>query len=426
MTSAWQIVAGPITLLLIARWFTPEAQGFYYTFASLLALQSFVELGFFLVIINVASHEWAHLQLDHNGTIIGDQQALSRLISLGQFIFKWYAVASTAFVVVVGIIGWVFFSQAPNTKVEWQGPWLATVVLTGFLLWTLPFNALLEGCGQIAIINRYRTSQAVLGSLALWITIALGGGLWAAAVALGVRTMRDLYLLLIRYRRFFAPFLFVPPGPGINWRTEIWPMQWRLAVAGIVNYFAFWLFTPVMFRAQGATVAGQMGMTLAVIAALQGLAMAWVQAKVPSFGVMIARKEWDALNRVFFRTLVVSGLVMSVGAVVLWLLVYVVNEGGYFLAERLLPPLPTGLLLLAAIVVHVSGCESAYLRAHKQEPIMVLNVSASIAIGLLVWFLGSRFGPAGAAASYLGVFAGVVLPWQTWIWFRCRAAWHQA
>jgi hypothetical protein len=49
----WQFLAAPVTLLLIARFMSPTMQGFYYTFASLLALQSFVELGFSSVIVNI-------------------------------------------------------------------------------------------------------------------------------------------------------------------------------------------------------------------------------------------------------------------------------------------------------------------------------------------------------------------------------------
>jgi hypothetical protein len=73
--------------------------------------------------------------------------------------------------------------------------------------------------------------------------------------------------------------------------------------------------------------------------------------------------------------------------------------------------------------MQVSQCQTAYLRAHKQEPIWVLSVTSSLAIGLLVWFLGSRCGPVGAGAGYLAVM-GVAVIWETIIWFRFRAQWH--
>src|SRR5687767_14379524 len=74
---AWQLLAAPVTILLIAGRLSAEQQGYYYTFGSLVALQSFFELGFGVVVINVASHEWARLALDGEGRINGDADALS-------------------------------------------------------------------------------------------------------------------------------------------------------------------------------------------------------------------------------------------------------------------------------------------------------------------------------------------------------------
>lgn len=109
LARGWQVLAGPTSIVLIATHMTPNAQGFYYTFGSLLALQSFVELGFSLVILNVSSHEWAHLRLDDSGSIRGEPEALSRLISLGRLVFRWYAAASAIFILCVSVSGYVFF-----------------------------------------------------------------------------------------------------------------------------------------------------------------------------------------------------------------------------------------------------------------------------------------------------------------------------
>ena len=65
------ICAGLVTVILIAIHFTPELQGYFYTFATILALQIFVELGLGTVIIQFASHEWSKLKLDKFGHIMG-------------------------------------------------------------------------------------------------------------------------------------------------------------------------------------------------------------------------------------------------------------------------------------------------------------------------------------------------------------------
>jgi O-antigen/teichoic acid export membrane protein len=116
----------------------------------------------------------------------------------------------------------------------------------------------------------------------------------------------------------------------------------------------------------------------------------------------------------------VSFAVLTAGASTLWSLVYLLNALENPLAGRLLGPGPTGLLLLAAMLMQVSQCQTAYMRAHRQEPIVVLSVTSSLAIGLSVWLLGSRWGPTGATAAYLGVMV-VLVVWETAVWRRFRA-----
>jgi len=203
-------------------------------------------------------------------------------------------------------------------------------------------------------------------------------------------------------------------------------MQWRLAVANLTGYFAFSLFVPVMFQYHGPTVAGQMGMTWSLIMAVQSIGVMWVYPKTPRFGMLIARKDYVGLDRLWLRVSLVSLGVVSVGVGAIWLLIYWLNAMHIGLAERLLPPLPVSLLALAAISLQVMNCYNMYLRAHKQEPFVTVGFVGSLLIGLLVWLLGSQFGPVGATAGFLAVAAVIVLPWQTAIWLRCRAEWHRA
>jgi hypothetical protein len=90
LTRAWQAVAGVVTIVLIAKNFTPEVQGFFYTFASLVALQIFLELGLNVVIVNRASQEWSRLDLDDAGRVTGEHVARCRLAGLMQFVSRWY------------------------------------------------------------------------------------------------------------------------------------------------------------------------------------------------------------------------------------------------------------------------------------------------------------------------------------------------
>ena len=424
LSKVWSLFAAPITLLLISLYLKPEVQGLYYTFLSLVAMQSFVELGFCIVITQFASHEWAGLYLDDSGFISGDERARQRLISLGRLVFKWYACASIIFVLLVGGGGYLFLSQSPDLGISWKGPWFSLMVVAGLQLWALPFLSLLEGCNQVHTIYRFRFVQGVFISLAMWMAMSLDFGLWMAIAGVGAGLIATLYLILIVYRKFFQPFFTFKPEQEIHWKEEIWPMQWRLALGGSMGYFMVSIYTPVMFHYHGPVVAGQMGMTWQLVAALGSLAMAWVATKVPRFGILVAKKNYTELDRFFFRTSGISMGVISLGAVLLWLLVYGLNYFEHPLAQRLLSPLPFGLFIVGTVLGQIAQCQSAYLRAHKKEPFLLYSFVYGLLNGIVVWFLGSRFGAIGASVGYLSVMTLVSVPLGSYIWITCRRKWH--
>ena len=424
LSKVWSLFAAPITLLLISLYLKPEVQGLYYTFLSLVAMQSFVELGFCIVITQFASHEWAGLYLDDSGFISGDERARQRLISLGRLVFKWYACASIIFVLLVGGGGYLFLSQSPDLGISWKGPWFSLMVVAGLQLWALPFLSLLEGCNQVHTIYRFRFVQGVFISLAMWMAMSLDFGLWMAIAGVGAGLIATLDLILIVYRKFFQPFFTFKPEQEIHWKEEIWPMQWRLALGGSMGYFMVSIYTPVMFHYHGPVVAGQMGMTWQLVAALGSLAMAWVATKVPRFGILVAQKNYSELDRFFFRTSGISMGVISLGAVLLWLLVYGLNYFEHPLAQRLLSPLPFGLFIVGTVLGQIAQCQSAYLRAHKKEPFLLYSFVYGLLNGIVVWFLGSRFGAIGASVGYLSVMTLVSVPLGSYIWITCRRKWH--
>ncbi len=429
LTRAWQFLAGPVSMFLIAMHFTPELQGYFYTFASLMGLQVLIELGLHVVIINVSSHEWSKLHLDEGGNLSGDPNALHRLVSLGRQFAAWYGVASLVFTAVAIIGGVLFFSQKPLPAHQWMPQWTSLAILSGLLLWTMPFVAVLEGCNQVATVNKFRASQAVAGNLVVWACIAMGAGLWAAVASTAVRLVWECYLLSIRYRRFFAPFVSIQIHSPIHWWSEIWPLQWRLAVPSVLQYVAFFLFTPVMFQFHGAAVAGQMGMTWSVLTTLQAAAFSWVQTRTPLFGVLVARKDYAELDRVFKRLSMIAVFVLIAGGVLFWIAILCIYIFPHPLAEqfakRVLPPLPTAVFTIAVVLICIPQCQSAYLLAHKRNPLLIVGILGNTAIGIGVCLMGARFGPLGAGISLLVVVAAFTVPASTWIWFHCRRQWHE-
>ncbi len=420
MLRIWQFAGGALSTFLIVMFFSESQQGFYYVFSNVLAMQTFFELGFNIVVTNVSSHEWSKLRLDDQGGVVGDRDSRSRLISLGRLIFKWYAVASLGFIFIVGFVGLLFFATRPDAAVHWREPWCLLVVSTGLMLWTLPYNAMLEGCDRVVSVNRFRLIQAVLGNLVVWSVLVSGGGLWAVVASSWTRLGCELVFLLIGYRRFFSPFWTVPQAATVRWRTELWPMQWRVAVGGIFNYFALNMSGLTMFYYHGPAVAGRMGVTWTLMIVAQTAALAWVQTRSPAMGRLVAEKKFAQLDRQFLRWSAFSIAAMAGSGAAIWGGVMALALWWPTLARRLLGPTETGILVLAFVVGHFPLCQTYYIRAHKRDNLLLVSMFSGTAIAFAVWSLGARLGPIGAVCAYLTVNTLVLLPFQTRKWLQCR------
>lgn len=424
MTVGWRFLAGPVSAILIVTRFSPELQGYYYTFASVQALQIFVELGFSNIVAYFASHEWAKLSLDPQRRIVGDADALSRLVSLGQATFRWYLMGGAIATLGIGVAGYVFFSQSPDLGIAWAAPWFALSILSGINLVLTPVWSLLEGCNQVSKTYSFRMVGALLSTPAAWAAIVLGAGLWTASVSTTVLLIWSATFLVWRYRRFFQPFFSKPTGPRVSWRREIWQVQWRTALSYLSGYFTSQVFTPVLFHYAGPVVAGQFGLTWSLIGAIGGVAYMWVSPRAPQFAMLIARKEYQSLDRLLYKIMIVFNAVMLLGAASVWTFIFALFVLRNPFSTRLLPPLETGVLLVAVFVANALGPTSVYLRAHKKEPYVALSIVLGILTALLTWLLGAGFAAMGVALAYLVVQGLVAMPWSLWIFYRYRRKWH--
>jgi hypothetical protein len=425
-TRCWQLVGGMVSFVLVAERMSEREQGYYVTFWSLVALQSMIDLGLSIVVTNFSSHEWAFLHLDSSGAICGDKEARSRLVSLGRMSGLWFLFGAILFVMIAGLAGSFLFASKGDSDILWQWPWLATILASGISLWCLPFFSLLEGCGQMEAAYRFRMFQAINTNFCVWAVLLAGGGLWAAAASATFRCLTDLLFIVVKYRVFFRPFRLAPEGAVLSWRSDIWPVQWRLAAGGLLSYFSYFLFAPVLFHFHSEKLAGQMGMTRQLLITLQSAAQSWIQTRVPEFSRLIAKREFHALDHVFFRVLSISTGFLSIGGVLFLFGLVGLQELAPQYAGRLLPVTPTMILLLGMIFFQLPFGQTLYLRAHRKEPVFLETLASNFAIAAGVWFAGRAWAANGAAAGYLLAVMLVTVPGIHMAWLRFRRHAHSA
>ena len=211
---------------------------------------------------------------------------------------------------------------------------------------------------------------------------------------------------------------------------EIFPYQWKIALSWVSGYFIFQLFNPVLFATEGSIVAGQMGMTIQVLNAIQGFSMNWQNTKIPLYCGLIEKKDYRELDTLFTKTIkqmlsVCFVILLVFYSVIIFLRTTSFSIGDTVFAERFLPYLPMVLMTIPVIVNQFVTSWATYLRCHKQEPYLVLSVFMGILCCLSTLIFGKLYGLYGITIGYSALSLLVSLLWGYNIYKKKKKEWHE-
>jgi O-antigen/teichoic acid export membrane protein len=422
----WQAFAGAISLALVVHLLHPAEQGLYFTFASLIGFQAVVELGLSYVSTQFAGHEMVDLQWTSNRLLSGSTVAKLRLRELFRFATIWAIVSGFALALVLLPIGnWLLQSRPEVAQVaHWRPAWTWLVVATALFLCVSPGLAILEGCGRVAEVARFRTLSDITAYVAFWTLLVLGYGLLAFPALVSVRVLMSI-VWLARFAGKAWVDLPRSGRKGLDWRHEVWPMQWRVGVSWAAGFGMFQLVNPVAYRTLGPVVAGKVGVAIAAASAITALATATVNARVPALARFIAQRRYQELDRYFARiSRSAIGIAATVGAGFL-LLIAVSSKLQLNWTSRIAALEDSTLLVLTAIANVAISALAIYLRAHKREPLMTYSIVSAAITPLALWVGATTAGLRGLVIAYASTTSLLGLAWVSRIFVVKRRVWHE-
>lgn len=417
-----QAGGGVFSVVFIAKFLSSTEQGYYYTFSSILALQIFFELGLSSIITQYASHEFAHLEFK-DGVILGDEVHVSRLSSLLRFSFKWFSLISLVLFLALVICGFYFFNSFKNNEViNWKMPWLILCLSTALNLIIDPILAFLDGIGFIADMSKTRLIQKTANIILLFCFLFAGFGLYAAALASLISISINGFQIIFSRKFTLLKALWRSMSTSvISYSKEIFPYQWKVAVSWISGYFIFYFFNPVLFATDGPIVAGQMGMTLAVLAGISSISMSWINTKVPLFSSLIAKKNFKELDFIFHRVVLQLSGVNILGLITFILGIIILSNFNTQYSNRFLSINAVILLSIVTLINQFVGSWATYLRCFKKEPFLIASIVVAAMCIASTLILGNSFGVTGMVYGYTCIVAFVSLPWA-FIIFRNKSS----
>lgn len=423
---------GLVSIYFVSMCLTGEEQGYYYTFGSILAIQVFFELGFTSIITQYVAHEQAHLWWSDDGlSLYGEEKYKSRLTHLLHFCIKWYSVIAVLLFVVLNVVGYVFFSKySRDETISWALPWLLISLGTCANLMLAPLNSFVQGLGKVKEMSKIAFYIAIIAPVGSWMCLLLGCKLYVVGIV--------SFLTAILYICYFCSTslkgILINLWKGkiterISYMKEIFPYQWKIALSWMSGYFIFQLFNPVLFATEGAKDAGQMGMTLTVLNAINALSMNWITTKVPLFSRLIELKDYFSLDKIFNKTVwqetsICLVLLVVYGLGVEFLRYFQIGFHGNLIGDRFLAFLPMLLMCLPVYTNQFVFSVATYLRCHKKEPFLIQSIVMGVLTMLSTVFLGKEYGLYGICIGYCVLSVLVSLPWGMVIFITKKKEWH--
>ncbi len=409
----WMMVASVVVILVIPYCFTQIEQGYYYTFSSFLAGQVLFELGTTFVITQITAHEIG--QSNSSGelaSILTSPSLIDRLAQLLIFSNQWLYFAAMLFIFIVGILGGYFFWVTGDLNPQqWLTPWILLVFANAGNMKLMANLSLLEGTGQMGEVAKLRLMQSMLGNIVMWSLLFCGAKLWALP-SLPIITAMITIIWLKKHPLIQS--LYTQRLRGISksmqWKQDIFPMQWRIALSWASGYLVFQAIIPIVFAKLGSTAAGQLGLGLAVFNGVQSLGMSWMYVKIPRYAELIARGDRNTLNEMFSQALKQSISLISLGIGLVLAGLTGLTVFNWNIVHRF-PPINAMICLgLITIANSLIFSVALYMRSHKEEPMLI----SSVVCGLLTLggvYLGASYNQFTVTFVYMMITISIGVPW---------------
>ena len=420
----WRLISGPLTLLLIPLYLSPEQQGYWYLFGSLAALSIFADLGFSNIILQFSAHEFAFLQFTGNGLLDGEETNLKKLGSFFRFTIKWISTICAIVFPVIFVIGIAFFIRDRVIGIYFL-PW--TIYAIGSLInfFNNSILSFIEGLNKIEAIQKIRFLVSVLYTLTVVIILLLKGNIFALAIGMLLSASSIFISIFGSFRKLLKQLLDISRGFFYSWRKEVVPLFIKYALSFSSGYFLFQMYTPLMHYFHGPVYSGKIGITIALVTAIFSMSNIWMYTIIPKMNMLISQKSWPVLDSLFIKR-----LLLSIGTylfITLGVFVFVFLFGNFWIIPRIisrfLPVISLIMLLICYFIQVLINAWALYLRGHKQEPYVIPSVVSAVWTVITTFIVGKYLSPVW---FFLGFFSGYI--WGTpvcyMIYRKCKRLWH--
>ena len=367
---------GPPILILLPFFLSVEQQGFWFAMTSITAIMAFADMGLSTAVMQCSAHEYAGLQKAKQEGDGSAQYWQARLDTLLTYSIRRAGSILSAVLPGVLLVGYYMLSSQESHATSWKAAWFFFCLGSSASLMLTVILGYYEGLDDVAQIQRLRALVALSNAVLVATGLALGLELWTLPLATGLSTLLGFCFVWKKCRSHLIFWQAARADLITNWAREVSPLLSRYAISWIGGYLMFQLFTPIVFRMEGAVAAGRVGLTISIFTATFTISNIWSTYQAPKFSMAIALKDRQALETCLSRSLKGSLLTYCVLTLIV-IFSYQALQWHPKVATRLLGLDAIVLLALAWLLQLVVHNLAVYIRAFKEEPIAWQTIAAA-------------------------------------------------
>ncbi len=421
----WQAISGPITISLILTFLSASETGIYYSLGAIVGIQVFFDLGLANVLISQAGNAISSVPKREFGPTpalqeIAQSASNARLFDLVRAAERWFFGASVLFAMTSLALGWASLGKV-DIALDWKPVLVVLVLLNGISFALTASQALLEGAGKREVIYRFRLYQAVTGSFTVWITLILGFKLWSLVAA---ATVQALWMAYLRFRHeadFFIQSKKSTSSPtDFSWIRDIVPLQWRMAVMSVAFFLATQFLVLIILYYDSEAAAGQLGITLSIVAAIQMFALAWIQTNFSTTAIQHGSGNREAAGTHWRKLAIVSTgmLALALASFIFVLAMLPLLHRGF--ETRFLTPWQLAIFSIGCLANHLISTQAFYVLSQCARPLTLSSSLGFSTTAIAVWIGGASYGITGLVSAYSIAMACFCFPLHTLAYLRFR------
>lgn len=419
LNKCWGFISGPITTVIIIFYLTPEFQGYFYTFIQVAAISHLSDMGLNTIFLFIISKKYS---LFHKSNASFSDQASSEttdLKSVLSLMYKYLLIVPFIIFPIVYFFGLYFFNAKDSFVIDWQFAWLVLSFVISIDVSSLFLIAHLEAFNKVKLSNQIKLIKSVVTSVSLWTLLMNNYGLLSIgyAVALGLIFFVLIYIYVFRKIILFT--LVNRASSTINWREDIWPFQWKMAVTWIFgSYLLYNSNIIIVFYYLGPLKAGMFGLTFAVSELILTASHIWIEVITPKITYLVTEKKYDQARKLLTLRLIQTVVVTLILGIIFYLGLYIIKINYDFVYERFMPLYSIPLILIAGIIRHIIHAQTIFIRSHQKEDMMLSYVCAGVSSIIFTIALVPFLGLLGVCIAILMTRALVHLPTSTYTYYK--------